>query len=143
METYKTTAKNFKVFARHIKKWQKKMGLTGWSIFVSHKDDDKDAEEDCAWVQSDYQTMVASITLAVTWPIAPTDKLLDLTAFHECRHLVTAPLMMLIPEPLQEIACQEEHRLIISEERLLFGKALSEYGDADNQENNPLTSKRL
>lgn len=128
MDTYKTSAKDFKVFARAVKKWQKKMGLERWSIFVNHKNDEEDPDGDCAWLLCDYESLISTICLAVDWPVKPTAGMLDTSAFHECRHLLYAPILEMIPKTLQKLARQEEHRLIVSDERLAFGKALSEYG---------------
>lgn len=134
MDTYKTTAKDFKVFTRAVKKWQKKMGLEQWSIYVSHKDDDEDPEGDVAWVVCDYESLVCTISLAVDWPIPPDAHLIDVAAYHECRHLALAPLLALIPDALDTVARQEEHRLMVLDERLLFGKSLSECGVEHNDE---------
>lgn len=128
-KTYKTTAKDFKTFARALAKWQKKMNLDRWAIHAQHADDvGEDCESDTAWIMLDYETLVCSVALAKTWPIKPTAKLLELAAFHECRHLSFAPMLELIPKHLRKLACQEEHRFIISDERMLFGTSISESG---------------
>jgi hypothetical protein len=134
LEEYTTTAADFKVFARNIEKWQALMGLTHWSIFVQHKDDDDDDDDEeerrctTAWVLFDYETMVANVCLGVTWPIKPTKKLLEMAAFHECCHIWFAPLVRMVKQEYMELGAEEEHRIIVMLERLMFGKALSECG---------------
>jgi hypothetical protein len=131
MQTYTTTAKDLRTFARAVKKWQKKMNLERWSIFVDHKDDDEDPEGDVAWIVPDYESLVARVVLSVTWPIEPAKELLDLAAFHECVHLALAPLMQHTKN--DKLAKQEEHRLIVLLERLILGTSIPECGVHDGE----------
>jgi len=131
MGTYKTTAKDVKVFARAVKKWQAKMGLGRWAIFVQHKNDEDDPDGDAAWVLSDHETLVCTMALAVDWPLPVTKELLEMSAYHECLHLLLAPLMDYAGT--SKHARQEEHRLIVALERMQFGKALSEHGETDGE----------
>jgi len=130
----KVTAKQFKSFCRKLNKWVRKLGLQSWAVHVDHKDKAPDADEpadelgNLSWVLYVYESQIAQINLCKTWDGPFTDKMSDMAAFHECMHLLLAPLMELFEgdEQIKAIAAKEEHLVIAALERMMFDKIPSD-----------------
>jgi hypothetical protein len=125
-KTFQTTARQFKVFCRKVSGWKKKLGLSNWSIYVNHKDqeaEDGTPQSGTAYILYMYESSVAQINMSKTWELKFTDRLANAAAFHECFHLVMAPLMQLFElgdENVKLIAQDEEHKILATLERLLL-----------------------
>ena len=125
LPAYKTTAKDFALFKKYIKKWTKLLYLERWTLKTSHPTDATSVSGQdpsaVSWVTYDYPAQVAEIELARKWPMKPTKRHLEMSAFHELFHLVNTPLMnMLDGSPLEKTAEDQEHLIIGVLEKILF-----------------------
>jgi hypothetical protein len=110
----KITLKQFKLFAKEVKRWLKVLGVDGWEIYYIHIEDM--AEDSLATVTWDLSSRSATFALATTWrdhPKRDDDEVRDI-AKHEAIHLFLARLTTLAESRYVTAADIEEevHNLI-------------------------------
>ena len=116
----KTTAKDFKTYKAHCKKWQEKLGLTNWELNFYHNDDEEGAR---AWVEAFIPQGQATIGLTETLEdrraLGGDD--LNKWAMHEITELMLWKIRKLL-EPVysEEVINQHIHDIIRRLENVFF-----------------------
>lgn len=119
--------RDYNVFRRWVTKWIVKLQLESWRIVTRLQGiNGLDNPEALSEIDYTYQTQDAMITLAADWHNETfSSKKADMTALHECLHLVFVPLMELFDPndtALVRVAEQEEHKIIATLEKVIFNK---------------------
>jgi hypothetical protein len=85
-----TTKKHFEYFKKRFKYWCSKLGVSGWSVYITHRHIDGCYSK----MHLNYKCRAATLELNIHWN--PERRLnlttLDTTALHEAAHLLVAPL---------------------------------------------------
>jgi hypothetical protein len=85
---YKTNDKDFKIFEKEVRKWQKRFGLTDWDLKIYHEE--FLIENALAMCECEHLSRAAKITLNIKWSIPPIKKDIKRYAFHEVCELLLA-----------------------------------------------------
>ena len=120
-------SKEYRIFQQAVTKWITKLQLESWSILTRLQGVNGLADPQAlSEVDYTYQTQNAVITLANNWQNETfTREKADMTALHECLHLIFTPLMELFDDSnpdLVRVAEQEEHKIIATLEKVIFHK---------------------
>ena len=119
-----TTVRQFKLFKKECDYWIKELGLQGWQVHYSHKDDEN--KELRAWISfNKLADRQATISLSKDWnPEDPTDKIIQKCAFHEVLELLFRRFTVLAEyrcTTFDEIE-EEKHNIIRTLENAVFDK---------------------
>lgn len=88
MDMVQTTKKDFKLFKKEFRKWQRFFGLKNWKVVLLHEDTE---ERGLADINSNISGYISTCKLSVNWPKCEYSKYqIRKTAFHECIHLLLA-----------------------------------------------------
>ncbi len=100
---YKTTAKHFKIYKEHAKKWIKYFGLMDWEFVFQHQKFTDRAEDWLAANSSGTRAKQATISLNKNWfGDEPTVINLQRCAFHEVFETMTSELRNLVFDLLND-----------------------------------------
>lgn len=111
-------------FEAYVRKWQAKLGLQDWEVFVMMDDVDS-SDEYRARVTWDIDGSMATVILGRDWAhCKPTNTMLDRVAFHEMCHLLLAKFRddcERNTKPTQEAADASAHLVIRRLENFVLG----------------------
>lgn len=94
-------------FKTRVLHWQQRLGLIDWHITVNKPvKGSSTARGEVTYSLSNHS---ACIYLSSGWAKRPTEPELDRVAFHECMHLVTAPMAIALKQHLPESRGEEPH----------------------------------
>ena len=90
MPKYRTTTKDFEIFAAEVVKWVHRFGLTEWQLEIEHAP----LEDAGRYAELKASPGVLSVIfyLNTTWLRDPKPKEIEATAFHEVAHLLLMEL---------------------------------------------------
>ncbi len=93
---YDVGRKEFDLFKKYAKMWQRKLGMVDWSLAFDHRDEKEDENlgGNKAIVYMNRQGMCARMVLNKSWKeVRPTDIHLKACALHECVEMLLRPLL--------------------------------------------------
>jgi hypothetical protein len=115
-EQFTISKANKKYFQERVKHWQLRLGLLDWEIQF-----DNDIGEDrLAQVYIDSEGRLATISIAETWSMFPSELELDRTAFHECFEILLNVLSSLCCKAEKDKIEEAEHVIIRTMENLVI-----------------------
>lgn len=108
-----------KYFSSFIRKWQRKLGLDSWEIFVKYSDED----DNRAWAKIDISGRIATVFYSQSWYRLATAEEQERVAFHEMMEILLAPAMGDLMRYYSEVYTETRaHEIIRVMENLWFGK---------------------
>ncbi len=119
-EPTELSKKQIEYFGLQVKKWADFFRLADWEILTDSEDFD-DAYAKCA---ADVCSRLSTISVAETWDIKPTQRMLSLTAFHEVAELLLAELHQVALSRVMTYEDEEaaRHRVIRTLESVIFNE---------------------
>jgi len=106
-------------FSSYVRKWQDRLGLSGWEIFIKSSE----KEESRSWVVVDIPGRIATVFYSHGWWKLATAKEQERVAFHEMLEILLAPVMDDLGRYYSENhMATRTHEVIRVMENLWFGK---------------------
>jgi len=108
-----------KNFTNFVRKWQQKLGLIGWEIFIKASDKD----ENRSWVKVDVSGRIATVFYSHNWWGLATMEEKERVAFHEMLEILLSPLMEDLERYYSDThMATRAHEIIRVLENMQFGK---------------------
>ena len=123
------TEKHFKYFTKCASFYQRKLGLSDWSVAYHFETEEELKDEDCnnttylAYTNWNSKSRAASITLSSDWKgVKVTGTLIRTVAYHEMLELLMVEIYELLdPTYSDAVSCSAVHKIIRALENAKFG----------------------